>query len=809
MKKSVRKNNFGRRSGSKKKSVHKSFNRRPKSIKKSFVKELEKIPTSPVRNFEKTNCIFCFKQVLKKDLTDHQKNDISCSQKRKDISFNQGLSFVIHNNNDKTSEDGASPSSPEDTPIKRRGKRRIIGSPDSPSSSDDYTPIKRIGKRRIINSPDSPASPVISNSVKQSRKALFNSLLTYNGNNLRKLLDRNIKNSIHNFSLTNLKKVSPKKKSVVRSPSYSPKRNSAYLKKTSPGFLPGYSRTSPSYSLTSPSFLPSYSLTSPSFLPTSPSYAPTSPSYSPKKQKVKSASPIKSYGFDKNGNSILGYGNYVSCKYCGTRVLRTGWVGHSKSKKCNKLKTKKSSPSRRSPKSPLLIRSPVVNSLTRRSPTKTPLLIRSPTINSLTRRSPPTKTPLLIRSPTINSLTRRSPTKTPLLIRSPTINSLTRRSPTKTPLLIRSPPTINSLTRRSPTINSLTRRSPTINSLTRRSPTINSPTTVQQPQQSAVQLDRYGNKYIHGPSFNDYVECKLCGKTVRSAGWMSHSKTMKCRNSQLRTSQKIKRGKSVIRRQPVINQPIHQIQQQPQIPLTSSGVPIYNFDPQSPSKQITVNMPSYTVKYERLARTDPEFQNIEQLVRNDQYSQISIMHGIGRAHSHVGDVTKIIKIDNPMLLERFNNKFGQILMELQDPDACRVVPLFHGTKLQAIQPIAEGGYLQRLNTVSRYGKGNYFSPSANVVSDYAHRGPDNIGIIFLNQVILGITKDTTHQQNRYFSSLIQNRPQNPMKRPGSPAGHTGGNIDAIAYPGYAGSVFVVPDDDMALPTYLIFFKFRN
>ena len=290
---------------------------------------------------------------------------------------------------------------------------------------------------------------------------------------------------------------------------------------------------------------------------------------------------------------------------------------------------------------------------------------------------------------------------------------------------------------------------------------------------------------------------------------MSHSKTMKCRNSQLRTSQKIKRGKSVIRRQPVINQPIHQIQQQPQIPLTSSGVPIYNFDPQSPSKQITVNMPSYTVKYERLARTDPEFQNIEQLVRNDRYSQISIMHGIGRTHSHVGDVTKIIKIDNPMLLERFNNKFGQILMELQDPDACRVVPLFHGTKLQAIQPIAEGGYLQRLNTVSRYGKGNYFSPSANVVSDYAHRGPDNIGIIFLNQVILGITKDTTHQQNRYFSSLIQNRPQNPMKRPGSPAGHTGGNIDAIAYPGYAGSVFVVPDDDMALPTYLIFFKFRN
>ena len=107
MKKSVRKN-FGRRSDGKKKSLKKSL-KRPKSLKKtSFVKELEKIPTSPVRNFEKTNCIFCFKQVLKKDLTDHQRNDVSCSQKRKDISFNQGLSFVIHNNNEKTA-DGSFP----------------------------------------------------------------------------------------------------------------------------------------------------------------------------------------------------------------------------------------------------------------------------------------------------------------------------------------------------------------------------------------------------------------------------------------------------------------------------------------------------------------------------------------------------------------------------------------------------------------------------------------------------------------------------------------------------------------------------
>jgi hypothetical protein len=159
-----------------------------------------------------------------------------------------------------------------------------------------------------------------------------------------------------------------------------------------------------------------------------------------------------------------------------------------------------------------------------------------------------------------------------------------------------------------------------------------------------------------------------------------------------------------------------------------------------------------------------------------------------------------------MLLERFNNKFGQILMELQDPDACKVVPLFHGTKLQAIKPIAEGGYLQRLNTLSRYGKGNYFTPSSSVASDYAHRDSNNVGIMFLNQVILGINKDTSNNLV-YFSSLIHNRNSAVKSFTGSPAAHSGGNV-RISRPGFAGSVFVVPDDDMALPTHIIFFKFK-
>jgi len=736
MKKSVRKNNFGRRSGGKKKSVKKSL-KRPKSLKKtSFVKELEKITTSPVRNFEKTNCIFCFKQVLKKDLTDHQRNDVSCSQKRKDISFNQGLSFVIHNNNEKT--DGSSPSSsPDYTPIKRRGKRRIIiDSPDSPSSSPDYTPIKRRGKRRkIIDSPDSPSSPPISSGVKKTRKALLNSLLTYNANNLRKLLNKNIKNSIHNFPMSNLKKVSPKKSPVrilspIKIKSKSPVRILSPIKIKSKSPL----------RIVSPKRRLSLSHSSPQIL-----------------------------NKDKYGNKIVSL-NKVECQYCGTIVIKSGWSVHNKTKKCTKLKTKKkSSPLRSRPTS-------LLRGISPSSPSRRPIsLLRGVSPSSPSRK----QTKSILRGSKITS--QYSP------VSSPPSPSYHPPSPSYHPTSPSYNPTSPSYNPTSPSYNPT---SPSYNPTTITSGVIGSNIT-----QVNQQLDRYGNVYIYGPGINDYVKCKLCGATVRSKGWTLHTYSAKCKNSQLRTSQKIKRGRSVVR--------THVITQK------SVASNIYDFDPQSPLKQITVAKPTYTVKYERLARTDPEFSNIEQLVVNDQHSQISIMHGNRRTHSHVGEITKIIKIDNPMLLERFNNKFGEILMELQDPDACRVVPLFHGTKLQAIKPIAEGGYLHHLNTTARYGKGTYFSPSANVVSDYAHRGPDNVGIIFLNQVILGITKDTTNYQNPYFSSLIQNRPQYPMKRSGSPAGHTGGNIGMISVPGFAGSVFVVPDDDMVVPTHIIFFKFRN
>ena len=736
MKKSLRNKSLRKRSSKKSLKKHNK-----KST--SFIKELVKLPTSPIRKFEKTNCIFCFKQVNKIDLLNHQKNDIFCLQKRKDISFNQGLSLAIHNI--ELNDGGSSPpGSPEDTPIRsKKQRRRIIDSPDSP----DYTPIIRSGRRKRIGSPYS--SPVVSN---KSKKALLNSIVTYNANNLRKILNNNIKHSITNFSLSNLKKVSTKKSA---SPVVS--RNLMF--------------GSPAKKKSSPIVI---NLISPS------------------------SSPAKKVLLDKNGNRKITQ-DKIECKYCKSAITANGWKTHIRSKKCQRKKQALSSPTLISP------------NLQRR---RNSLLIR--TSSSIKKKSSPTTSPSF--RPFYNPVFPTSPSSsTKRRLYSPTSPSYSPTIPSYNPTITSPLSPYYSVT--SPVMRNL---SPSVvRSTLYRNPQANPqplPSNPQPQPQQQPQYDKHGNQYTPNLGF---IICQFCNSIVSSSGWKTHKKSLKCQNSQLRSSQKIKRARSVRINVPnpistAKASPTQRIPSRtfPQTIATQSQripkvAPRYDFDPPTPLKEITVAMPSYNVKYERLPKTDPEFLNIEQLVKNDRHATLSIMSNSNTKKRRVGEITKIVKIDNPMLMERFDNKFGQILMELQDPDACRVVPLFHGTKLVAIKPIAEGGYLGRLNTTSRYGRGTYFSPSANVVSDYAHRGPDNIGVIFLNQVILGITKDTTNDRNRYFSSLIQNRPQIiPNKRPGSPAGHTGGNPH-ISTPGFAGSVFVVPDDDMAVPTYIIFFKFRN
>lgn len=744
MKKSLRNKSLRKRSSKKSLKKHNK-----KST--SFIKELVKLPTSPIRNFEKTNCIFCFKQVNKMDLLNHQMNDTSCLQKRKDISFNQGLSLVIHNNKELNDGGSSPPDSPEDTPIRsKKQRRRIVDSPDSP----DYTPIirSRRRKRKIVVS---PVSPVVSS---KSKKALLNSIVTYNANNLRKLLNNNIKHSINNFSLSNLKKVSTKKSAspvVARNLMF----GSPAKKKSSPIVI----------NLISPS-----------------------------------SSPPKKVLLDKNGNRKITQ-DKIECKYCKSAITANGWKTHIRSKKCQRKKQALSSPTLISPnlqrrRNSLLIRpSSSSKKKSNSSPTTSPSF--RPFYNPVFPTSPSSSTKRRLYSPTSPSYSPTIPSYNPT-ITSPLSPYYSATSPVMRNL---SPSVVRSTLYRNPQANPLLLPS--------------NPQPQPQPQQQP-QYDKHGNQYTQhlGTLF---IICQFCNSRVSSSGWNTHKKSLKCQNSQLRSSQKIKRARSVrinvpnpistAKASPTQRIPSRTFPQQTiatprqRIPKVA---PRYDFDPPTPLKEITVAMPSYNVKYERLPKTDPEFSNIEQLVKNDRHATLSIMSSSNANRRRVGEITKIVKIDNPMLMERFDNKFGQILMELQDPDACRVVPLFHGTKLPAIKPIAEGGYLGRLNTTARYGRGTYFSPSANVVSDYAHRGPDNIGVIFLNQVILGITKDTTNDRNRYFSSLIQNRPQLiPNKRPGSPAGHTGGNPH-ISTPGFAGSVFVVPDDDMAVPTHIIFFKFK-
>lgn len=228
------------------------------------------------------------------------------------------------------------------------------------------------------------------------------------------------------------------------------------------------------------------------------------------------------------------------------------------------------------------------------------------------------------------------------------------------------------------------------------------------------------------------------------------------------------------------------------------------FDP-SPIGHRSFKATDYSVDYETLKKDDIDYANILTLFLNDQYTNVNIRTAERKDRGPIKKIIKIIKIKNPLLTKRFNDKYGLILEELKDPESCRVVPLFHGTKRSAIEPISVGGYLARLNTVSAFGKGNYFSPSPRVVSDYCEK-KNKVGIMFLNQVIVGVNKYTPNIYNKQylFSSLIRNSLR-PSVLTGSPPGHSGGNKGA-SHGG--GSVFVVPDDDMALPTHIIYFKYN-
>jgi len=782
----------------KKRSVSRSMD----NNNKRFFNELLNSPVSQVRHFGQVNCIFCYQLVNKNNLIYHHQTNNECLEKQKDLRFNQNLSLLIHEEMKNKNEDGGIMSSPdeetpivnknrsrinrivdsddeEDTPIvnkKRKRINRIVDSDDEEDApivnknrrrnrivdsddEEDNTPIvnkKRKRRNRIVDTP----SPKKSTKTLKLRKDLLDSIRRYDANYLRRLLDNKIKYSIQNFSTSKLKKVSPKKKSssIKRrlsfkpSPQPSPQPSHRIYRPHSIAIHPQYYNSSPTLIKTRSSFTP----TSPSFFPTSPSYNPTSPSYSPTSPYLGPTSQVSSptISNDKNGNKITNK-TYVSgrfiftveCKFCGRHVSHNSWKSHTKTNICLKNRISSKSPSNIvNPNSPKQF---VTTGIKRSN------VIASP--KKIKQRSLKISRGKYVKHISIDSNYYEYPDKTI------------------------DPIFVNKIKGFLSDMEKISGR--------------------ESRTQKVIEIF-------------DYIVDKI--------------NFLKSRNNSVKKFI-IVVAKKIIRLFELENMQImsrySQILFGMSIPSLKIKIEEFNSSslilnlPTSPGKKIISNLLSYSVSYENLQKTDPEFNMIKSLVEGDNFKKLSTITGINYPSDKIIIIKNIFKVNNPMLIERFDKKFMQILNELGDSDACRVTPLFHGTTLNAIQPIVEGGYKQNLSKRAKYGQGNYFSPSAVVASEYSKIENNGIGVMLLNQVVLGITKDTTYRIGRHFSSIIKNKPiyqpepqhgfqhlVSPSKKMKSPAGHSGG---VLSMPGWAGSIFVAPDDDMSLPTHIIFFKKLN
>jgi hypothetical protein len=116
----------------------------------------------------------------------------------------------------------------------------------------------------------------------------------------------------------------------------------------------------------------------------------------------------------------------------------------------------------------------------------------------------------------------------------------------------------------------------------------------------------------------------------------------------------------------------------------------------------------------------------------------------------------IDRIVNPELLERFNAyKTKHNLTDTR---------LFHGTNTSSVKSICTDGYKASFNKRSAYGHGTYFSSKASYSKDYTDKTTSDESFMLVNRVCLGPGHNTNGQE-----------------------------------------IFVVKDDDSALPEYVICF----
>lgn len=128
------------------------------------------------------------------------------------------------------------------------------------------------------------------------------------------------------------------------------------------------------------------------------------------------------------------------------------------------------------------------------------------------------------------------------------------------------------------------------------------------------------------------------------------------------------------------------------------------------------------MKYERILLSDKNYDEISKLIRLS-YPNACILW-IDKI------INNTLENEQKILIEEITQK------RKQTP---KIMQMFHGTREQNIEIIANRGFDVNYNKVSAYGRGTYFAKNANYSCGYTDCDKDKISYMFLCDVVVGKT----------------------------------------------------------------------
>ena len=141
----------------------------------------------------------------------------------------------------------------------------------------------------------------------------------------------------------------------------------------------------------------------------------------------------------------------------------------------------------------------------------------------------------------------------------------------------------------------------------------------------------------------------------------------------------------------------------------------------------------------------------------------------------------IEKIDNTYLTERYQARKADLILK-RGAEVVKELMLFHGTKFNNINNIVLNGFKASFNKVSAYGRGTYFSTTANYSQNYSTADPNEFSYMFISNVIVASCILGTSGKE-IDTELYDNM------------------VDNITKP----SMYVTPYDDGCIPVYMVAF----